>query len=344
MKHVSGWIRILVRQPRYTLLAILTLAAGIGVNSAMFGLLDAVSFRPLPIADPAALVDVTLDSPGNRFGTLSYEEFRDIERTSITFADVMAIGQRGVTWNRNGETESLLIHYVSGRYFPSLGIAMHLGRGFTQADDDPGANNPQVVINHYLWRERLGAPPDIIGRTIQLNNTPFTVIGVTARGFVGLERTVRTDVWVTTAQAPLVVPGLRDELADRRHRWFSVIGRLKGGVNVRRASAELDLLLARWRGSESDAVPDYANARLVAVRQQDTLRQQTKQGGVFLALVGLVLFIACANVANLTLARSRGAAAKCPCAPRSGRAVSIWSAGCSVRAPSSQPLARRPGS
>ncbi len=306
MKHVSGSIRMLVRQPRYTLLAVLTLAAGIGVNSAMFGLLDAVYFRPLPIADPAALVDVTLDWPGNRFGTLSYEEFRDIERTSTTFADVMAIGQRGVTWNRNGETESLLIHYVSGRYFPSLGIAMHLGRGFTQTDDDPGANNPQVVINHYLWRERLGAPPDIIGRTIQLNNTPFTVIGVTARGFVGLERTVRTDVWVTTAQAPLVVPGLRDELADRRHRWFSVIGRLKGGVDIRRASAELDLLLARWRGSESGAVPDYANARLVAVRQQDTLRQQTKQGGVFLALVGLVLFIACANVANLTLARSEG--------------------------------------
>ena len=139
----------------------------------MFGLLDAVYFRPLPIADPAALVDVTLDWPGNRFGTLSYEEFRDIERTSTTFADVMAIGQRGVTWNRNGETRIPAHPLRVGTYFPSLGIAMHLGRGFTQTDDDPGANDPQVVINHYLWRERLGAPPDIIGRDDSVEQHAF---------------------------------------------------------------------------------------------------------------------------------------------------------------------------
>ena len=225
MKTIADSIRILVRQPRYTALAIVTLAVGIGANSAMFSLLDAVYFRPLPLIDPASLVEVALVSPGNRFSTLSYEEFRDIERSIPAFADVMAIGQRGVTLNRNGEAQLLLIHYVSGRYFPSLGIPMELGRGFTSADDRADATSPQVIINHHVWRERLGAPPDIIGRTIQLNNTPFTVIGVTAPGFVGLERVVRSDVWVTTAQAPLVVPGLRDELTVRRLRWFCVIGR-----------------------------------------------------------------------------------------------------------------------
>jgi predicted permease len=304
MRMLADSLRIAVRQPRYTALAVLTLAAGIGANSAMFSLLDAVYFRPLPLTDPASLVEVALVSPGNRFSTLSYEEFREIEHGVQAFVDVMAIGRRGVTLNRNGEAQLLLIHYVSGRYFPSLGIPMELGRGFTSADDRADATTPQVVINHHVWKERLGAPPDIIGRTIQLNNTHFTVIGVTARGFVGLERIVRTDVWVTTAQAPLVVPGFRDELADRRHRWFSVIGRLKHGVEVREAAAELDQLLARWRASGSAATSDYQDARLAAHGRREADRKQTGQGAALLALVGLVLLIACANVANLTLARS----------------------------------------
>jgi predicted permease len=303
MKNLARSIRILLHQPRYALLAVLTLAAGIGAPSAMFGLLDAVYFRPLPIVEPDRLVDVTLTSPGYRFAMLSYEETRDIERSVPAFKDVMAVGQRGVTLNHSGESQLLLIHYVSGRYFPSLGIPMHLGRGFTAADDRPDATTPQVVINHHLWTERLGAPADIIGRTIQLNNTMFTVIGVTAPGFVGLDRIVRTDVWVTTAQAPFVVPGLRHELEDRRHRWFNVIARLSDDAEVETARAALDLVLARWRAEDAR---EYQDARLVVQSRREADRKAALQGAGFLALVGLVLLIACANVANLTLARGEG--------------------------------------
>ena len=123
MKTFADSLRIAVRQPRYTALAVLTLAAGIGANSAMFSLLDAVYFRPLPLTDPASLVEVALVSPGNRFSTLSYEEFREIEHGVPAFADVMAIGRRGVTLNRNGEAQLLLIHYVPDldrfRIFPA---------------------------------------------------------------------------------------------------------------------------------------------------------------------------------------------------------------------------------
>jgi predicted permease len=300
MRDLAHSIRVLRLHPRYTLLAVLTLAAGIGVNAAVFGLLDAVYFRPLPLAAPDRLVNVTLESPGSRVRTFSYEEFRDIERHAPGFADVFAIGGRGVTLNRQGEVHSLLIHYVSGRYFPSLGIPMHLGRGFTAADDGPEAHAPQVVINHHLWKERLGAPPDIIGSAIQLNDTMFTVIGVTPPGFAGLNRIVRTDVWVTTAQAPLVLPGLRDELQDRRHRWFQVMARLDDDADVAQAATGLDVLLARWR---SEDAREYADARLAVGRVSDASRRATRPGLIFLALVGLVVLIACANVANLTLAR-----------------------------------------
>jgi predicted permease len=299
MRDVAYSLRILARHPRYTVLAVLTLAAGIGVTSAMFGLLDALYFRPLPITEPHRLVDLTLVSPANRFGSFSYEEFRDIARAP-GFKDVIAIGGRGVTLNLNGETQPLLIHYVSGRYFTSLGIPMHLGRGFTAADDRADVATPQVVINHHLWQDALGSPPDIIGRAIQLNNTMFTVIGVTGRGFVGLNRPVRTDVWVATAQAPFVVPGLRDELINRRHRWFRLVGRLADGADADQARAGLDLVLARWRAADPR---DYADAQIAVSVQDEARRKATLQGAGFLGIIGLVLLIACANVANLTLAR-----------------------------------------
>jgi putative ABC transport system permease protein len=300
MKDVRYSLRNLRRHPRYTVLAVLTLAAGIGVTAAMFGLLDALYFRPLPIIDPGRLVDLSLVSPANRFGTFSYEEFRDIEREAPGFRDVMAIGQRGATLNRNGEISRLLIHYVSGRYFPSLGIPMYLGRGFEPADDRSGLPAPQVVINHHLWQQQLGSPPDIIGRTIQLNNTHFTVIGVAAPGFVGLQRPVRTDVWVTIAQAPLVVPGLREEITNRQQRWFRIVGRLADGTEAAQTRAALDVIAARWRGADAR---EYADARIVVVHEDEARRKEMQQGVLFLGLVGLVLLIACANVANLTLAR-----------------------------------------
>jgi predicted permease len=302
MNHVLYVIRTLVHHPRYTLLATVTLAVGIGANCAMFGVLDAVFFRPLPIVNQERLIDVTLVSPDNRFSTLSYQEFREVGRLTSVFTDVVAVGRRGVTLSQNGESTLLLINYVSGRFFPSLGIPLHLGRGLTEEDDRSDTPEPRVVINHHLWKERLGAPSDIIGRTIRLNGNPFTVVGVTAAGFVGLERVVRTDVWVTIEQAPLVVQGLAQELADRRHRWFRVIARLNDNRSVEHASAELDLLAAQWR-ADATLVHDYQQARLVATDHRHKDRHRAKQGAVFLGLVALVLLIACANVANVTLAR-----------------------------------------
>ena len=303
MSDLAYSLRTLLRHPRYTLLATFTLAAGIGVTSAMFGLLDALYFRPLPIRDADRLYDVTLEAPNNRFRTFSYEEFKELESAAPAFAESFAIGQRGVTLYRNGDAQPLLIHYVSGRYFPSLGIPMQLGRAFTENDDRPDVTMPQVVINHHLWKERLGGRPDVIGSTVQLNSTAFVVIGVTAAGFVGLEPPVRTDVWVTTAQAPSVVGGLREELADRRRRWFRIVGRLADGATAQQAQAQLEALAAGWRAADAR---EYTDSRIVARSQREETEQERARGAAFLGVLGLVLLIACANVANLTLARGEG--------------------------------------
>jgi predicted permease len=303
MKDLSYSARLLRRHPRYTVLAVLTLAVGIGVTAAMFGVLDAVFFRPQSIHAPERLVDITLEATASRFRTVSYQEFLDIQQNAQGLQDAYAIGQRGITLHHNGEARLLLVHYVTGRYFPTLQIPMHLGRGFTEADDRPDPDAPSVIINHHAWQERLGAPADIIGRTIQLNNTRFTVVGVTARGFTGLNRTVRTDVWIPVRQAPFAVPGLRNELENRRQRWFHVSGRLAAGAHVSHVQSALDVLASRWRGADAR---DYADARLVAQSQANGRREERKDGLVLLTLVGLILLIACANVANLTLARGEG--------------------------------------
>jgi predicted permease len=299
---VTYSVRSLSRHRRYTLLAAVTLAAGIGVSVAMFGLLDAVFFRPLPIAAPDRLVTLRVEGPASRFGMLSHPEFLEIQRQTSAFEDLFAIGPRGVTMHHGDEPQLLRIHYVSGRYFPSLRIPLAAGRGFTGADDSPALQTPQAVINHHVWQQ-LGAPPDLVGRTIQLNSTAFTVIGITAAGFTGLDRTVRTDIWVTTAQAPLVVPGLRDELTDARHRWFTVMGRLAAGADGDTARAQLDVLTARWRAEDAAA---FGDSRVMVRPLLAESREDAVQGAAFLALAGLVLLIACANVTSLALARGEG--------------------------------------
>lgn len=299
MSDLAYSFRALWRHPRYTLLAALTLATGFGVTVAMFGLLDAVFFRPIPIAAPERLVRLTFEAPASRFTMVSYPEFRDIQQQVPALEDVFVAGPRGVTLHHGDATELLLIHYVSGRYFPSLGIPLAAGRGFTDADDSPAATTPQVVINHHVW-QRLGAPTDLVGRTIRLNDTHFTVIGITAAGFAGLDRTTRTDVWVTTAQAALVVDGLGGELKNPQQRWFHLMARLAPGATLADVRPQLELVTARWR---ADVPGAYADARLGIVPFGDEYRAEIRQGAIFLALAALVLVIACANVANLTLAR-----------------------------------------
>src|SRR5262249_44795554 len=155
MKTLLVALRTLLRKPAYAAVAILTLAVGIGSNSAIFGLLDAMYFRPIPVRQPDQLVQVRLMSPKSTFGMLSYREYEAIRDAVPAFADLVAIGRRGVALRRNGEARLMIVHYVSGNYFGALGIPLTLGRGLQPFDDTAEANTPSVVINHELWQKQL---------------------------------------------------------------------------------------------------------------------------------------------------------------------------------------------
>ncbi len=292
-------LRSLARNPGYSLLALATLAIGIGCSAGVFSLLDALYFRPIPIRSPEQLVRIQLKSPKSAFGMMSYLEYKDVVRTVTALQEVVAIGRRGVTFRQKDETRTMIIHFVSGNYFEALGIPIDRGRGLRPDDDSSQATTPVVVINHAFWQQQLAGRPDVIGSQIELNDTLFTIVGITRPGFLGLSRQQRTDFWVTAGQAPFVRRGLADELESPYSRWFEIVGRSSLQMTAS-ANAQLKSLVSKWQLRDSE---QYNNSILSTERYLDEERSDQSQGAVFLALVGLVLLIACANVANLSLAR-----------------------------------------
>lgn len=291
-------LRGLWARPGFTTLAVLTLALGIGASASVFSLLDALYFRPLPLRETDRLVRITRPSPKTVFGLLSYPEYREMAKEPGSFSDVVAIGGRGVTLHERGETRMLLVRYVSPKFFDTMGIPIAQGRGL--GPDDERSEAPLVVINHQLWQERLGGNPDVVGSTIRLNDALFTVVGVTSAHFVGLDRTVRSDVFVLAEHARFAVKGLANELTERSSRWFEVYARLAPGGSIDQARTQMAVLSARWA---RDDPGQYAGAALRLAEFNDEYRGAVLQGAVFLGLVVLVLLVACANAANLALAR-----------------------------------------
>ncbi len=292
-------LRGLMARPGFTALATFTLALGIGASGAVFALLDALYFRPLPLLEPERLVKITRPSPKTVFGLISYPEFQEMAAAAPSFSSVVAIGGRGVTLHEKGETRMLLVKYVSPAFFDTLGIPVARGRGLRAGDER--SETPLVVINHRLWQERLSGRADVVGGTIRLNDAFFTVVGVTAPQFVGLDRTVKSDVFILAEHARFAVKGLASEITDRSSRWFEVYARLAPGALTEQARAQLQALSSRWATEDPG---QYEGAGLRVADFNDEYRGGVTQGAVFLGLVVMVLLVACANAANLTLARN----------------------------------------
>jgi predicted permease len=314
--------RSLARAPLFSFVAVVSIALGLGANTAVFTLLDQVALRPLPIRDPGALVQLHARGQENYGGSmgngteLSWPMLRDFQQKAQGFDGIVGrvltqlhVGQGGVSERTDGEL-------VSGNYFQVLGIQPALGRLFTPADDDTPNGHPLAVLGYDYWQRRFAGRADILGQVVQVNGHPFTVIGVSARGFYGLEIGTPADVFLPVTMQPQLGPAWL-KLDGRRFRWVQVYARLASGLTAERARAGLQPLYSAILQEEARetafqrASAETRKAFLASkIKVEDASHGQAELRGqlapslaILMAIAAGVLLIACANVANLLIAR-----------------------------------------
>jgi len=293
-------VRMLAKHPAFTAVAVLTLALGIGANTAIFSIANAVLFRPLPYEDPGRLVIVT-NARGSNRRSFSLARAAFIERHSASLAGFAAFVSENFNLTGRGEPELLPSARVAWNFFDLLGVRPALGRAFLQEEDRPGAR-PVVVISDSLWKRRFGGDPGAIGQSLTLNSTDSIIIGVTPPDFEFAPLGRATDIWSTRIFETNFVPA---QQARAGATYLIAIARLKPGVPLDRARAEMGVLDAQYRPdhlNSSDADPSQS----ISLDPVQELMVANVRAAVLVlfAAVGLVLLIACANLASLLLSRS----------------------------------------
>jgi len=315
-------LRALAKNPAFTLIAVATLALGIGANTAMFTLLDQVVLRLLPVRDPERVVIVR--ESGNHYGnsygpnTISWPMFEDLRDNNQVFSGMFCRFSATVTISGGDRAAQIPAELVSDSYFPILGVGATLGRTIAPDDDAVPDSRPVVVLSYSFWRSYFDGDRTIVGRTINLNHYAMTVIGVAQPGFDGVEMGVPAKVFVPITMKTEMTPrsdGLKDR--PRRLSWVTAYGRLKPGVSVQQAQASLQPLLHSILEMEAQQ-PEFTRNATASDRQlflrnrvellpgsDNGLREYMRKPlWLLLALTGAVLLLACANLANLLLARA----------------------------------------
>ncbi len=317
-------LRTLRRSPLFAVVAICSLALGIGANTAIFTLFDQILLRKLPIKDPDSLVMLYQRGPhnGSNMGDRmqSYPIYRDYQQKAAPLAEVACRRLASTSLSVDNQTERVDAEMVSGNYFTMLGVKPALGRVFnSQEDDRIYQGSPVVVLSYDYWATRFNRDPKIIGKKILVNNYPMTIVGVSADGFSGLDPTTSPQIRVPILMKPVIVPEWGwVHMEDRRTRWVQVFARLKPGYTVELSKAPLQGLFTQIRRyemtlPEAKDWTDYSRKQFM----KGTLNVEKANTGysnlrndfstaliVLMCMVGLVLLIACANVANLLIARA----------------------------------------
>src|SRR5882724_1203456 len=308
-------LRVLRASPGFAAVAVLSLALGIGANTSIFSVVNAALLRPLPVTEPGRLFFVFNGTRTSPWGVSSYPDYIDFRDKNEVFSDLLTYSSITVSARSDDQTDLISGSIVSGNFFDTLGLRAALGRTFTAEEDKTPNTNPVAVISHSLWERRFAGDPNVIGQQIALNGHAFTVVGVTPAGFNGPDVLENNDIYVPRMMQAVVRPprggfsgDMNPDLLSRRgSRWLSMIGRLKPGVSAEQAQAAMTTIAA---GLEQAYPEDNRNriAALFSVNKVDpqAYPQLISVAGLLLAVVAIVLLIACANVANLLLARASG--------------------------------------
>ncbi|MGE0361728.1 MAG: ABC transporter permease [Vicinamibacterales bacterium] len=321
-------VRTLARTPFVTAIAVLSLALGIGANTAIFSLFDRMLLRPLPVPDPAALVNLVAPGPkpgsnscnqaGDCQSVFSYPMFRDLERVQTVFTGIAAHVLTGVNLAARGQTLSADGVLVSGSYFPVLGVQPAVGRLLGPDDDrTPGAHDV-VVLSHGYWTSHFGGQPGVLGEALVVNGTAMTIVGVAPQGFEGTTLGTRPNVFLPLSMRERLVPGWKG-LDNRRSYWAYLFARLKPGVSRGQAQAVMEPLyraiILDVEAPLQTGLSDQTMARFKSKpltlepgeRGQSDVRSEARAPLLLLlGVTALVLVTACANIANLLLARAAG--------------------------------------
>jgi len=316
VRFALRWLR---RSPAFALVAIASLAIGIGFNTALFTLVDALLFRPLPVERPERLVDVfTSGGDADQYATSSYPDFLDYKAQNQVFTDMLAYSPAFGAVKMGDRSRLAMGETVTGNYFQLLGVAPAAGRALLPEDDRPGAPRV-VVISHRLWTREYAASPGAIGQTMRIHNQPYTIVGVAPASFTGMVPLLAPEIWTAMAYVDDVEPGGiisnvpsptgNTRLERRGMRWMFVKGRLKDGVAADAAAANLNLIGKRLQTTYEATNKRFEVSTLptVDVHIHPMADRMLRPIGLGLMLVvGLVLVIACANVASMLLARASG--------------------------------------
>ena len=311
--------RNLRHAPLFVTVALLSLALGIGANTAIFTIADQVLLRPLPVAHAAQLVHFT--SPGPQSGMMwgmdcfSYLMYRDLRDHNTSFDGIAGRFPTPLNLTHNNRSERVNAEIVTGTYFNTLGLSTILGRPLTPEDDLLPAAQPVAVLTYDFWRRRFNGNPAILNQTVLLNGYPITVVGIAAPGYHGLDVGERTDLLVPTMMKNQMTPTWQG-LDNRRVLWLQLIGSLKPGVSPKQASASLEPYYHGVLIMEMQSIPFRSQESRARFASKPLIFKPASQGIsdlresfqdpllILFAIVGILLLIACANVANLQLARA----------------------------------------
>jgi predicted permease len=307
--------RTMAKKPVFTVVAVASLALGIGANTAIFTVINAVFLHPLAIEDPSRVVEMftrdsrTVDSTTFTMTPTSLPNYEDYRDQNTVFTGLAAFFGIGLQWTTSGETQPLPGMLASANYFDVLGVKAFRGRTFLPDEDKTPGGNAVAVLSHSLWTRQFGSDPGLIGKALTFNGIPFTVIGVAPPNFKGTFSLAGPDlVWVPLSMRDqLAVGQLRQFAPSRRFRWLGIVGRLRPGIALRQAEAAMQTIASALE--KQYPVENQGRTVQLVLQSEAALGVNQRQqfvaaGGVMMGVVGLVLLIACVNLANLLLAQA----------------------------------------